>query len=141
MRLWSLLVLALWGLNAPAAFGQGPQLLLFDDDHNFLGCLNCSQIDKESICDQYGEYGSQSDGGSIWNQFGNFGSEFLNDSPWNQDSNSGPVIVDRSGKSYGRFTANRSASDRTQIDVLNRLTDLVSRGTDLDKARDLFCEH
>jgi hypothetical protein len=134
--------LAVYSFSLPAAFGQTPQLLLFDDDHKtFLGCLNCPQFDKGSICDQYGEYGSQFDGGSIWNPMGNFGSAFSDASPWNQFSTSGPVIVDKSGKSYGRFTANRSAPDRTQIDVLNRLTDSVSRGTDLDAARDSFCEH
>ena len=141
MRSWSLLILVLCGLNAPAALGQSPQLLLFDEDHKtFLGCLNCSRTDKDSICDLYGEYGSPFNSGSIWNSFGNFGSELSNDSPWNQFSSSGPVIVDRAGQSYGRFTANRSATDRTHIDVLNRITDLVSRGTDLDKARDMFCE-
>jgi hypothetical protein len=143
VRLCSLLAFALWGLGTSAAFGQMPQLLLFggEDNNIFLGCLNCSQSDRRSICDQFGEYGSQFNGESIWNPFGNFGSPFSSDSPWNQSSTSGPMIVDKSGKSYGRFTSNRSASDRTQIDALNHLVDLVARGTDLDKARDLFCEH
>jgi hypothetical protein len=143
VRLWSVLALALWSFGAPCAFGQAPQLLLFggDDQKTFLGCLNCPQSDSRSICDQFGEYGSQFNGESIWSQFGNFGSPFSDDSPWNQFSTSGPMIMDKSGQSYGRFTSNRSASDRTQIDALNRLADRVARGTDLDKARDLFCEH
>jgi hypothetical protein len=142
VRLWSVLALALWSFGARCAFGQTPQLLLFGGEGQkvFLGCLNCSQSDRSSICDQFGEYGSQSNGGSIWSQFGNFGSPFSDDSPWNQFSTSGPMIVDKSGRSYGRFTSNRSAPDRTQIDPLNRLADLVARGTELDKARDLFCE-
>jgi len=142
VRLWSLLAFALWCLSTPAALGQTPQLLLYGgDDHKiFLGCLNCTQSDSRSICDQFGEYGSQFNGGSIWSQFGSFGSQFASDIPWNPFSTSGPMIVDKSGQSYGRFTSNRSASDRTQIGPLNRLTDLVSRGTDLEKARDLFCE-
>jgi hypothetical protein len=141
VRLRSVLALALWSFGARCAFGQTPQLLLFggEDQKTFLGCLNCSQSDSGSICDQFGEYGSESDGGSIWSQFGNFGSSFSNDSPWNQFSTSGPVVVDKSVQSYGRFTSNRSASDRTQIGALNRLTDLIARGTDLDKARDMFC--
>jgi hypothetical protein len=143
VRLWSLLAWALWSFSAPSAFGQTAQLLLFggEDQKTFLGCLNCSQFDGRSICDQFGEYGSQFNDGSIWNQFGNFGSPFSNDSPWNQYSTSGPMIVDKSGQSYGRFTSNRSAPDRTQIDALNRLADSVARDADLDKARDLFCEH
>jgi hypothetical protein len=143
VRLWTLLALALWSFSAPCAFGQTPQLLLFggEDHHIFLGCLNCPQSDSRSICDQFGEYGSESNGDSIWSQFGNFGSSFASDSPWNQFSTSGPMIVDESGRSYGRFTSNRSAPDRTQIEALNRLADLVARGTNLDKARDLFCEH
>jgi hypothetical protein len=135
------IALVLWSLSAPSAFGQTPQLLLFggEDQKTFLGCLNCSPSDSRSICDQFGEYGSESNGESIWSQFGNFGSNFSNDSPWNQFSTSGPMVMDKSGQSYGRFTSNRSASDRTQIGALNRLTDLIARGTDLDKARDLFC--
>ena len=141
MRSWAV-ALAFWSLGAGPTFGQNAQLLLFGDSNHktFLGCLNCSQFDSGSICNESGQYGSQFNTDSIWNQFGHFGSEFSSDSPWNQFSSSGPVIVDRSGQFYGRFTANKFVSDRTRIAVLNELAELVADGTDLDKARDLYCD-
>lgn len=141
MRTWTA-VLILWGLWGSAGLAQTPQLLLYgDSDHRtFLGCLNCSQLESGSVCDQFGQVGSQFNIGSIWNQFGKFGSQFSQYSPWNQFSSSGPVIVDRSGQFYGRFTANQFVSDRTRIAALNQLAEMVADGTDLDKARDLFCD-
>jgi hypothetical protein len=123
------------------AYSQAPALLLFgDSDHKtFLGCINCSQFDSSSICNQSGQAGSQFNSDSIWNQFGHFGSRYSSDSPWNAYSSSGPVIVDRQGNFYGRLSANKYVSDRTRIQALNQLADLVADGMDLDKARDAFC--
>jgi hypothetical protein len=120
---------------------QSPALLLFgDEDHTtFLGCLNCSKFDGNSICNQFGEYGSKYSISSIWNEFGTFGSMFSIQSPWNQFSTFGPVIVDYSGQFYGRFTSNRVAGGRTRIQALNELADAVAGGVDLDKARQSFC--
>ena len=86
-----------------------------------------------------GEQGSKYSSYSIWNAYGNFGSKYSSDSPWNQYTSDGPVIVDNSGQFYGRFTANKYVTDRTQIKALNQLADIVAGGADLDAARDLFC--
>ena len=128
--LWLALTLVLWGaLNSPS-YGQTPALLLFgDSDHKtFLGCLNCSKYDSGSVCNKYGDQGSKYNSDSIWNRYGDFGSTYSSDSPWNQYSSSGPVIVDNSGQFYGRFTANKYVSDRTQIQALNQLADVVAGG-------------
>jgi len=123
-----------------AAHSQTPNLLLFDADHKtFIGCLNCSNSDSGSVCNKYGDNGSKYANDSIWYQDGDFGSRRSNKSPWNKYSSEGPVIVDESGQFYGRFTANKNASDRTQIKALNQLADLVADGTELDDARNLFC--
>jgi hypothetical protein len=139
MRALAILVAIL--STCSASYGEVPALLLFgDSDHKtFLGCLNCSQFDSASICNKFGQSGSQFNSESIWNQFGHFGSKFSSDSPWNKFSASGPVIVDKSGNFYGRFTANKFASDRTRIEAFNQLADAVAEGMDLDKARDGFC--
>jgi hypothetical protein len=86
-----------------------------------------------------GQNGSQHNSDSIWNSHGTFGSEYSNYSPWNQYTSSGPVIVDNSGHFYGRFTANKYVSDRTHIEALNQLADIVATGANLDTARKLFC--
>lgn len=128
-------------LTTSGALAQTPALLLFGDaDHKtFLGCLNCSQFDSGSVCNQFGQNGSEFSSYSIWNQFNSFGSEFSSYSPWNQFSSSGPVIVDKDGKFYGRLTANKFAGDRTRIQQLNQLTDVVAGGLELETARKLFC--
>jgi hypothetical protein len=141
MRHW-LVALIIWISGGVACYGQTPALLLFgDSDHKtFLGCLNCSKFDSGSVCNKFGQAGSQFNNDSIWNAFGHFGSKFSSDSPWNAFSSSGPVIVDKSGQFYGRFTANKFVSDRTRVEALNQLADLVADGTDLSDARDLFCD-
>ena len=42
-------------------FCFGKDLLIFHDK-NFLGCLNCSEYDANSICNQYGTYGNEYSG-------------------------------------------------------------------------------
>jgi hypothetical protein len=140
-RLISSVFLCLLTLATPGALAQTPALLLFGDANHktFLGCLNCSQFDSGSVCNQFGQNGSEFSSYSIWNQFNNFGSQFSSYSPWNQFSNSGPIIVDKDGNFYGRLTANKFVSDRTQIQQFNKLADLVSDGLELEAARKLFC--
>ncbi len=132
---------AAWLIFATASFGQTTALLLFGDSNHktFLGCLNCSKYDSGSVCNSYGEQGSKYSSDSIWNAYGDFGSKYSNDSPWNQYTSDGPVIVDKAGQFYGRFTANKFVSDRTHIEALNQLTDIVASGAALDEARHLFC--
>ena len=124
-----------------ATYGQTPVFLLFGAENHktYLGCLNCTKYEAGSVCNKYGEQGSKYNSDSIWNPYGGFGSKYSDDSPWNQYSSSGPVIVDSAGHFYGRFTANKHASGRTQIKVLNQLADIVANGADLDAARNLFC--
>ena len=59
-----------------------------------------------SVCNKFGQLGSQFTNDSIWNASGRFDSKNSSDSPWNVFSTSGPVIVDESGKFHiatGRF--------------------------------------
>jgi hypothetical protein len=137
---WSVAVIV-WLFAFNASFAQAPALLLFgDSDHKtFLGCLNCSKYDSGSVCNEYGTNGSRYSANSIWNPYAQFGSKYSNDSPWNQYSSSGPVIVDKEGQFYGRFTANKYIADRTRIKALDQLADMVADGAKLDDARKGFC--
>jgi hypothetical protein len=143
MRLLRALPIVLLGLlPLPRAYGQTAALLLFgaEDHKTSLGCLNCSKYDAASICNAYGVRGSKYNSESIWNPYGTFGSKYSVESPWNRYATDSPIIVDKDGQFYGRFTANKFAVDRTKIEVLNQLTELVANGTDLSEARNLFCE-
>ncbi len=139
MRKW-LAALILWISECAACYGQTPLLLFGDNPHKtFLGCLNCSKFDSQSVCNKFGQLGSLFTSDSIWNASGRFGSKSSSDSPWNVFSTSGPVIVDESGQFYGRLTASKSVPDRTRIRALNQLTDLVAGGTSLRDAYERFC--
>ena len=94
-------------------------LLLFGgaDHKTFLGCLNCTSVSSESVCNDYGK-GSEYASESIWNRYGTYGSEYSEYSPWNSYYDSAPIIVDRDGKSFGYFSVNAYHHDRTRIDWL-----------------------
>jgi hypothetical protein len=126
------------GSSAPAQSSKA--LLLFGgEDHKvFLGCLNCSATDRDSVCNKFGA-GSTFQADSIWNKFGTFGSKFSSDSPWNKFSNSAPVIVDNDGGSYGYFSANKFHGDRTRIAWLVRVLNFQADHEDVDATRDLMC--
>lgn len=101
------------------------QGLLFGGFNNsvYLGCLTCNRFDLESVCNQFGTYGSEFALNGIWNQFGTYGSQFNSYSPWNQFSTSGPSIIGTDGQFYGYFTTNRFQFNRTQapafVSILN----------------------
>ena len=131
-------------LTSIARLPLDQQLLLVsdDDDNKFLGCLNCSEYDADSICNLYGEYGSKY-GDTIWKEFGTYGNEYSAYSPWNEYSDSGPKIVDRDGNLYGRFSINEWSGfslpsrsfDASDLQAIFEILD-----GDLDEVRDVFCD-
>ena len=138
-----LLVLAVAVVTAgPIASAATPALLLFGGkDHNtFLGCLNCSRLDSGSVCNRFGDFGSQFSDASIWNQFGDYGSRFADTSPWNRLASEPPVVVDKDGSFYGYFTANRFHDRRTNNKFFRTFLDNADEvNGNLQRARDMFC--
>lgn len=88
------------------------------DNHDvYLGCLNCSEYDSNSIWNEYGTYGSSYNSKSIWNSYGTYGSSYNTDSPWNTYGSNPPVVVDKNGDFYGYFTVNSYKSKRADFDL------------------------
>ena len=135
----ALLLVALSTITTGRA--QTPALLLYggSDHETFLGCVNCSQFEADSICNQFGRFGSEFQSDGIWNMFGTYGSKFNTSSPWNQFSQGSVVIVDRNGGFYGFLTANKFANKRTTIAALNQLADGAAESSQLTTVRNLFC--
>ena len=104
---------------------QQTEFLLFGGPGHkvFLGSLTAPKYAADSIFNEYGKYGSVYSDTSIWNPYCIYGSPHSNYSPWNPYALDPPVIVDRQGNFYGRFTINRYHPQRTQIpsivDMLN----------------------
>ena len=85
----------------------------------FLGALNASKYDVNSIWNQYGEYGSKYSSTSIWNRYGQFGGQYSPYSPFNPFSVTPPALVDGYGNFCGYFTANVYMSQRANFDLAN----------------------
>ena len=85
----------------------------------YLGKLNASRYDSESIWNEYGQYGSKYNSYCIWNVYGTYGSKYSNYSPFNPNALYPPVFVDSQGNFYGYFTVNKFKSRRANFDLVN----------------------
>jgi len=96
--------------------GQNALHLYGGQNHDiYLGCLNCNDIDRNSIWNSIGTYGSNISDKSIWNNIGNYGSDISSYSPFNSLASYPPVIVDKEGGFYGYLTTNELKSDRAEF--------------------------
>lgn len=109
------------------------------DYATFLGCLSCSKYDSDSVCNNYGTYGSSYSTYSIWNEYGTYGSPYNLYSPWNSYSISGPLIMGSDGSLYGYFTTNSFKSGRTQIPPLLSVLNFYANTSSLAATRTFFC--
>ena len=117
-------------------------LLLFGGrSHDvFLGCVDCSPYSSGSICNEYGQYGSEYRD-SIWNEYRNYGSEYRDTSPWNQytSSKNVPVLVNEKGNFFGYFTINEHRHDSVNFAAsLKKMFD-NAKG-DLTVVRGVLCD-
>ena len=101
---------------SPLTFAQTFSLYAGNNYDTFLGCLNVSKFNSDSIWNQYGTYGSRYNNLSIWNQFGQYGSNYSSLSPWNRFASNPPAIMDENGDFYGYFTISTVKTNRTKID-------------------------
>jgi hypothetical protein len=96
--------------SIPAIAQTAPELLLFggEDHKTFLGCLNCNQMSPSSVWNDYSQYGFKNQF-AIWNPFGPYKNPYGSESACNDLASDPPVIVDRQGNFYGRFSVNELA--------------------------------
>ena len=93
---------------AGASESATAKLMIFGgtDHQTYLGCLNCSQYASDSVFNQYSEHGSRYSSESVWNHYSEFGSAYSSYGACNSYATDPPVIVDSSGRYYGRLTLN-----------------------------------
>ena len=108
------------------------ELMLFGGEGHkvFLGCVSCHPRSAESICNEYGRYGSEYNSESIWNAYATYGNEYLSTSPWNKytSTNTVPVLVDGKGSFYGYFTINVYRSNAVNFaETLSKMFDNAQR--------------
>lgn len=86
----------------------GGKIMIFGGSGHdvYLGCLNCSEYDSDSVFNEYGTYGNEYSTDSIFNEYGQYGGEYSSYSPCNEYSTTPPVVVDKDGNFYGYLTIN-----------------------------------
>lgn len=98
------------------AIGQKSLHLYGGENHDvYLGCINCNDIDQNSIWNSIGTYGSNISNKSIWNSIGTYGSDISTYSPFNSIAAYPPAIVDKDGNFYGYLTANNTNVKRADF--------------------------
>lgn len=109
---WQGLAAGLEGVSTGLSLPSGKIMLFGGANHStYLGCLSCNEYSAESVFNEFGTHGSQYSSASIFNSFGPFGSKYSATSACNPYASDPPVIVDSTGKYYGRLTVNRARSD------------------------------
>lgn len=98
-------------------FSQTLHLYAGDDHDIYLGCLNCSRYDTNSIWNPYGNYGNSYSDNSIWNQYGKYGNGYNATCPWNQYALKPPVVVDKDGGFYGYLAVNQYQDKRANFEL------------------------
>lgn len=89
------------------AIGQKTLHLYGGEKHDvYLGCINCNEIDPNSIWNNIGLYGSTVSSTSIWNSIGIYGNDISRYSPFNSIASYPPAILDKDGNFYGYLIAN-----------------------------------
>ena len=112
LNLKKLLLLLLILFTPIFIFSQQALHLYGGQDYTiYLGCINCSSYDNNSIWNEYGDYGSSYSDVSIWNSYSEYGSEYDDYSPWNSYSSTPPKLYDNDGGFYGYFTINEYQPD------------------------------
>ena len=84
---------------------QNGESFLLAADGQFIGKLTSNHYDVESICNQYGRYGSKYSSTSIWNKYSQYGSRYAVYSAYNQYTSTPPMIY-LHGLQYGFLTKN-----------------------------------
>lgn len=99
------------------------ELLIYGGENNsvYLGCINCSKNNSESIWNKNGDFGSTTNKNSVWNKYGDFSGKYSNFSPFNKYASTPPILVDKQGNFYGYFTADSRHNNLTKYNLANYL--------------------
>ena len=92
-------------VSAPLASAEPAKILVFGgaEQDVYLGCLNCSPYDKDSVNYPYGRYGFKHSGLSIFNAEGLYGSTLSRYSPCNPGATFPPMLKNENGDTFGRL--------------------------------------
>lgn len=90
--------------------------IVVGQDGEFLGTLSANQYDSNSICNPYGNFGSEY-AESIFNRYGTYGGEYSSMGAYNPSAENPPLIV-QDDTIIGIVTKNRRVEGRVDPDLL-----------------------
>ncbi len=114
-------ILILGSLFSFQSFSQTLQIFGGQKQNIYLGCLNCSNLEMESIWNEMGNYGNNQFSRSIWNSKGIYGSQESNFSPWNKNAKYPPALKDDNGEFYGLLSTNEVNGYRAEFELAKKL--------------------
>lgn len=103
------------------SYSQTLQIFGGEKQNIYLGCLNCSNLENESIWNEQGNYGNNKFSKSIWNSKGIFGSLESDYSPWNRNAKFPPALKDDNGEFYGLLSTNEVNGYRAEFELVKKL--------------------
>lgn len=95
---------------------EGSIIISADNDKKYLGKIT-SSYDRESIFNEYGNYGGEYSSNSIWNRYSKYGSEYNSYSPFNEYSMNPPMVI-KNNRIIAKLTVNDSISNALNPYVL-----------------------
>ena len=99
-----------------------PLYLYSDEDEPiFLGKLTNNKYDKDSVYNEYGDYGSKYSKTCIFNNYGTYGGEYSKYSPFNKYATNPPIIYDSNFFAVGRLTNNKTFTDGYTWEQIDQL--------------------
>lgn len=104
---------------------SGMELYIYGGKNSdvYLGKLDASKFDTESIWNQFGTYGNRFNTKSLWNSYGDYGNDMSSYSPFNKYANWPPALYDKRGNFKGYFTIDRNKVDRANSKVADVICD------------------
>lgn len=97
---------------------DGKAFLINSETQEFLGNISSNRLDDKSICNKFGDYGSQFSELSILNQFGKYGSRFSDFSAYNSRATFPPIIILSSSKKHLLVVSINSKQKKIHPNVL-----------------------
>jgi hypothetical protein len=87
------------------AQGDNAPLQVIGRDHTFLGMVSNKQYDNQSICNQYGNFGSPYSQTSVWNKYGKYGGAYSDMGAYNPNAQKPPIVI-QNGQPVAVLTKN-----------------------------------
>ncbi len=88
-------------------------------DGTFLGVVDSNAYNSDSICNQYGEYGSRY-GTGIFNRYGTHGDRYSETSAYNERAENPPLLI-KDGQPIANVTKNLHFKNRLDPDFLQQM--------------------